>query len=135
VNARRVPTRSVWFGSVAGFAGILVAVRSPDRVFAFLLNASGALMLFIYLCTALAQLRLRQQREPAAQAALPLQMWLHPWGGLLAIAAMLTVLVAMALTPARRNEFYASVVALAVALAAAGLRARIGRTRSTPRGA
>jgi L-asparagine transporter-like permease len=127
VNARHVPTRSVWVGALAGVAGIVVAIGSPDRVFAFLLNASGALMLFIYMATALAQLRLRQQRGAAANAALPLRMWWHPWGSWLAIAAMLVVLVAMAFTPARRSEFTASVVALAVALAAAWLRRRYGR--------
>jgi GABA permease len=128
LNARQVPARSVLIGSLAGFAGILLAISSPDRVFAFLLNSSGALMVFIYLLVALSQLRLRRARAAAVQAALPLKMWWHPWGSVLAIAAMVVVLVAMALTSARRSEFTASAVALAVALGAAWLRARM-RTR------
>src|ERR1700722_5790222 len=35
VNARHVPTRSVWMGAVAGVIGILSATLSPHRVFAF----------------------------------------------------------------------------------------------------
>jgi len=124
VNRRHVPTRSVWVGSAAGFAGILIGIRSPEGVFAFLVNASGALMLFIYLLTACAQLRLRQARDAAVHAALPLRMWWHPWGSGLAIAAMLVVLVAMALTPALRGELGASLAALAAAIAAHAFTAR-----------
>src|SRR5205807_276697 len=43
LNTRRVPTRSVWMGSLAGVLGILAAITSPQTVFAFLVNASGAL--------------------------------------------------------------------------------------------
>jgi len=124
VNRRHVPTRSVWVGSAAGFAGILIGIRSPEGVFAFLVNASGALMLFIYLLTACAQLRLRQARDAAVHAALPLRMWWHPWGSGVAIAAMLVVLVAMALTPALRGELGASLAALAAAIAAHAFTAR-----------
>src|SRR5207253_2945166 len=42
LNTRRVPTRSVWMGSLAGVLGILAAITSPQPVFAFLVNASGA---------------------------------------------------------------------------------------------
>lgn len=130
VNARHVPTRSVLLGSVAGFAGILIAIVSPQKVFAFLVNASGALMLFIYVLTALAQVRLRRARDADSHAALPLKMWWHPWGSYAAIAAMLTVLVAMALTPALRGELGVSLLALAVAAATYQLIAR--RRRALP---
>ncbi len=122
VNRRHVPTRSVLIGSVAGFAGILAATLSPGRVFAFLVNASGALMLFIYLLTAVAQLRLRYRRDEAEHAALPLRMWWHPWGSWAAIVAMAAVLVAMALTPALRSQLAVSLLALLVAIAACRLR-------------
>lgn len=130
LNARRVPTRSVWIGSAAGFAGIAAALISPQGVFAFLVNASGALMLFVYLMTACAQLRLRVQRSSQAQAQLPLRMWAHPWGSLIAIGAMLIVMVAMALTPALASQLAVSVIALLVAggafLLVAKRRARHG---------
>jgi Tol biopolymer transport system component len=47
-----------------------------------------------------------------------LPMWLFPWLSYLAIAAMVTVLVAMAITPARAVEFWTSAGTVAVALAA-----------------
>ncbi|MGL1363020.1 hypothetical protein ACSTKI_00020, partial [Vibrio parahaemolyticus] len=48
LNERRVPTRSVLMGSVAGVAGVLAASFAQQTVFAFLVNASGALMVFVY---------------------------------------------------------------------------------------
>ena len=61
LNRRGVPVRSVLMGSVAGLAGIAAATMSPQGVFAFLVNASGALMLFVYLLTAVGA-------DPAAAA-------------------------------------------------------------------
>jgi GABA permease len=118
LNVRRVPTRSVLLSAAAGFLGVIIATVSPQKVFAFLLNASGALMLFVYMTVAWAQIRLRRERERAGSAQPALRMWLFPWASYAAIAGMAAVLVAMALTPARQQEFYASLVSLVVVLAA-----------------
>jgi len=116
-NRRLVPSRSVMLASVAGFAGVIAAILSPSRVFAFLLNASGALIVYIYLAIAVSQIRVRRQVEREGRPpALP--MWLFPWLSYLAIAGMAAVLVAMAITPARAVEFWTSAISVAVALAA-----------------
>jgi AAT family amino acid transporter/GABA permease len=119
-NSRHVPSRSVMLASVAGIAGVVAAILSPSRVFAFLLNASGALIVYIYLAIAVSQIRVRRLAEREGRPpALP--MWLFPWLSYLAIAGMLAVLVAMAITPARAVEFWTSVASVAVALAAYAL--------------
>jgi L-asparagine transporter-like permease len=99
VNARHVPTRSVWMGSLAGVLGILAAITSSQTVFAFLVNASGALMVFIYMITTVAHIRLRRAREASGAPAPALTMWLFPWLSYAALAGMGAVLSAMALTP------------------------------------
>jgi L-asparagine transporter-like permease len=125
-NRRHVPSRSVMLACVAGFAGVIAAILSPSRVFAFLLNASGALIVYIYIAIAVSQIRVRRQAEREGRPpALP--MWLFPWLSYLAIAGMLAVLVAMAITPARSVEFWTSAVSVAVALAAYAL---VRRNRS-----
>jgi L-asparagine transporter-like permease len=124
LNRRGVPTRSVLIGSASGLLGILAATASPARVFAFLVNASGALMLYVYLLTALAQVRLRG-RQGALRSGL--RMWWYPWASYAAIAGMLAVLIAMALTPALASQFYVSLAALALAAAACTVRQRIRR--------
>jgi L-asparagine transporter-like permease len=133
LNARRVPTRSVWMGTVAGVLGIIAAIASNQTVFAFLVNASGALIVFVYMLIAVSQLRLRRAREAAGEPAPALTMWLFPWATYAAIAGMAAVLIAMALTPGDMSqELWSSVIALAVALVAflavdARRRGRAGR--------
>jgi GABA permease len=117
-NKRHVPARSVLLGSAVGFAGVLLAVLSESGVFAFLLNASGAVILFVYIATAVAQVSLRRrgQRVGAPPPALPI--WLFPWLSYLAIAAMIAVLVAMAFTPDLASQLWASVLSVVVTLVA-----------------
>jgi GABA permease len=119
VNTRHVPTRSVWMGSIAGVLGILAAITSSQTVFAFLVNASGALMVFIYMITTVAHIRLRRAREASGAPAPALTMWLFPWLSYAALAGMAAVLIAMALTPGELSrQLFWSVVSLAVAVGA-----------------
>ena len=114
-NKRQVPSHSVMLASVAGFAGVIAAILSPSRVFAFLLNASGALIVYIYLAIAVSQVRVRMRNEREGKPpALP--MWLFPWLSYFAIAGFLAVLIALAITPARFAEFWTSAISVAVAL-------------------
>jgi GABA permease len=118
LNARRVPTRSVWMGSLAGVLGIFAATAHSQTVFAFLVNASGALMVFIYMMIVVAHLRVRRARE-ASGAPLPaLTMWFFPWADYVALLGMTAVLTAMALTPDMQRDLKASVLSLALALGA-----------------
>ena len=124
LNHRGVPVRSVLMGSVAGLAGIAAATISPQVVFAFLVNASGALVVLIYMIIALAQIKLRRARSAAEQEALPVQMWLYPYASFLAVAGMAVVLLAMASTPSMASQFYTSMATVALALAAAWVHGR-----------
>jgi GABA permease len=118
LNSRQVPARSVLIGSVAGFIGIIAHDAAPSAVFAFLVNASGALIVVIYGLTCAAQIRLRYARQRAGLGAPELKVWLFPWVSYAAIAAMVLVLVAMALDKDMASEFWASAISIAVAFAA-----------------
>jgi L-asparagine transporter-like permease len=113
-----VPARSVVLASVAGLAGVIAAILSPSVVFAFLVNASGAVIVVIYMAIAVSQVRTRRRREQQGGPAPTLPMWLFPWLSYVAIAAMLAVLIAMAVTPAHFAEFWASTVSCVIALLA-----------------
>jgi GABA permease len=121
LNARRVPGRSVLAGTVAGLLGVFAAVWSPNGVFAFLVNASGALILYVYMMTAFAQIRLRGRIDASR---LPIRMWWYPWSTYAAILGMIAVLLAMAVTPAHTSEFWVSLTTLAVAFIGYALTAR-----------
>jgi GABA permease len=117
-NRRHVPARAVLLASVVGLAGVIAAVLSPSRVFAFLVNASGAIIAVIYLAIAVSEVRWRRAREAAGGSVPALRMWLFPWLSYLAIAGMLLILVAMALTPSHRDEFRTSIITVGVTLLA-----------------
>ncbi|HUO95604.1 MAG TPA: amino acid permease [Steroidobacteraceae bacterium] len=120
-NARHVPARAVLLGSVFGFAGVITAILSPSGVYAFLQNASGAVIVFVYIGIAAAQIRLRIKNQRAGLPPPQLPIWLFPWLSYFAIAAMTAVLVAMAFTPDLASQLWASVLSVVVALAAYAL--------------
>lgn len=107
LDARGVPARAILFCTGVGFACVAASVLSPSLVFAFLINASGALMLFIYLLTVVAAIRLGVGTGIAG------------WGRWLAVAAMVAVLVAMGLTPDLAPQLQASAGCAALVLLAA----------------
>jgi L-asparagine transporter-like permease len=112
VNVRRVPARSILLGSVAGVIGVLLAIISPQGVFAYLVSSSGTVILFVYLMTAVAHIRLRHRHPATATKAV--RVWLFPWLSYATIAAMVAVLIAMGLTPALSSQLYFSLLALIV---------------------
>ena len=121
LNSRRVPTRSVWMGSIAGVLGIFAATAHSQAVFSFLVNASGALIVFIYMMIVVAHLRVRRAREASGAAEPALKMWLFPWANYLALGGMAAVLIAMARMPDMQRDLKVSVLSLAVALGAFAL--------------
>ena len=89
--------------------------RAPESR-ALVGNASGALIVVIYLATAVSQIVTRRRREAAGGPPPILPMWLFPWLSYVAIAGMVLVLVAMAITPSHQEEFWTSAVSIIVAL-------------------
>jgi GABA permease len=134
-NRRHVPARAVLLASLVGFAGVMAAILSPGGVFAFLVNAQGAIIAVIYLMIVVSQVRSRRARERAGKPAPLLPMWGFPWLSYFAIAGMAMVLIAMALTPSHRAEFWTSTVSIAVALLAFVIFRRPKRSLSGSPGA
>jgi GABA permease len=117
VNSRKVPARAILLGSAFAYVAILAQVFSKG-VFTFLVNASGATMLIIYLIVVFAQIRIRHHVERTAPERLAFKVWLFPWSSYATIAAILAVLLAMALTPDLAEQFYISGLLLAVVVGA-----------------
>jgi L-asparagine transporter-like permease len=127
LSSRKVPSRAILLGTSVGYCAVIASIVSPEVVFAFLVNASGALMLIIYLLIALAQIRLRRQFERQSPERLTLKMWWFPWASWAVIAAIVAVLIAMAFTPDLASQLYASLLCVAVvATGYLALRRRYG---------
>jgi GABA permease len=124
LSDRKVPAMAIYAGSMVALIAVLTSVISADRVFSFLLNALGAIMLIIYLIVACAQIKLRYRFEREAPEALQIKMWLFPYGSYAVIVAILAILAAMAASPTLSKELYASLVVLVVIGVAFLLRRR-----------
>ena len=57
VNKRQVPARAILLGSAFGFVVMLLNWIAPEKLFNFLMNSSGALMMFTYMFVAVAHFR------------------------------------------------------------------------------
>jgi len=111
VNNRGVPMGAILASSVVGFLCVIAAAVSPDTVFLFLLNSSGAIILFVYLMICLSQIILRRRTDPAE---LRVKMWLFPVLSVLTAAAIVAVLVQMAFGEDTLSQLLLSLLAWAV---------------------
>jgi L-asparagine transporter-like permease len=118
LDRRGVPTRAILIGTVFGYLAVLASVVSPQRLFTFLVNASGAIMLVIYVLVALAQIRRRRVFERDHPERLVIRMWLFPWLSYATVIGIALVLLSMLFRDAERVQFAASALSVAVVLAA-----------------
>ena len=110
VNSRKVPARAIVAASLFSYAAYAAERLSPNMVFSFLINSSGATMLLLYILCAVAQLRIRSRLEASTPDKLQIRMWLFPWLTIATIAVMGGVLVFMGLSPARQMELWTSLL-------------------------
>ncbi|MFI2028844.1 amino acid permease [Streptomyces buecherae] len=127
VGSGGVPRRAVFASVAFGFVSVLLNLKWPDSIFQYLLNAVGAVLLFVWALIAASQLRLRSRMDPAAVAALPLRMWAFPWLTWAALVAMAGVLVLMLTDDGARPQLLWSAGATAAVLAVAGVREVVKR--------
>jgi GABA permease len=118
VNGRGVPVWAILSSTVVGFLSVIAAYVSPDTVFTFLLNSSGAVILFVYLLIAISEFVLRR-RTPEDQ--LTIKMWFFPVLTILAAAGIVAVLVQMAVKSDTRSQLLLSLLSWAVVLALYGV--------------
>jgi len=114
VNRRGVPVWAILSSTVVGFLSVIAAYVSPNTVFLFLLNSSGAVILFVYLLIAASQFVLRR-RTPDDQ--LTVKMWFFPVLTILAAAGIVAVLVQMGFNSKTRSQLLLSLLSWGVVLA------------------
>src|SRR5215216_227832 len=129
---RGVPMWAILAGTSFAYISVVIYYFFPEEIFTWLINASGAIALFVYLLIAISELVMRRRLERDAPERLQLRMWLYPWLTYLSIAAMAAVLIAMAVISEQRPLLIASVISAAVILAAYLLRRWFGPPEKSP---
>lgn len=112
-NSRGVPVLAILASTVVGFLSVIAAYVSPDTVFTFLLNSSGAVILFVYLLIAVSQFVLRRRTR---DEDLPVKMWLFPWLTIAAGLGIVAVLVQMFIGDDTRSQILLSLLSWGVVL-------------------
>jgi GABA permease len=123
VSGRGVPYLAIGCSSVVGFLCVIMAGVAPGTVFLFLLNSSGAIVLFVYLLIALSQIVLRRRTPPEK---LRVKMWFFPALSILTVAGIVGVLVQMAFDSSARTQFWLSLLSWAVVVALYFVTKRVG---------
>ncbi len=126
VSGGGVPRRAVFASVAFGFVSVLLNLLWPTSVFLYMLNAVGAVLLFVWVLIAVSQLRLRRRIEREVPERLVLRMWAFPYLTWAALAAMAAVLVLMLFDDGARPQLLWSGGATAVVLAVAFWRERRG---------
>lgn len=130
VSGGGVPRRAVLASVAFGFASVILNLKWPDSIFHYLLNAVGAVLLFVWGLIAASQLRLRRRIEREMPDRLTLRMWGFPYLTWVALAAMGAVLVLMLTDEGARPQLLWSAAATGAVLLVAGARElRLRRTR------
>ena len=131
-TSRGVPIWAILAGTFFAYVSVAIFYFFPAQVFTWLINASGAIALFVYLLIAVSELVTRRRLEREAPERLRIKMWFYPWLTYLSIFGILAVLIAMFFIPGLRPQIIASLISLAVILVAYFLRKTFGPTQRDP---
>ncbi|MCX5201210.1 amino acid permease [Streptomyces sp. NBC_00237] len=125
-----VPRVAVLCSSVFGFVCVALSWISPDKVFPWLLNMIGALILVVWIFIAVSQLILRRRTERETPEKLVVRMWLFPYLTWVALAGMAVIFVLMLRQPDTRLQL-AGTGGLTVFLIVLGLvRQKLAKARN-----
>jgi len=124
-----VPSRAILLGTLFGYGTVVMSYVSPDTIFAFLVNSYGTVAIFVYVLIAISQLRLRARLEKEDPARLRVRMWAYPYLTYLAIAGMLSILLAMAFIREQRTPLIFGLISLGILLLGFAVRVRFGTRR------
>src|SRR5688572_27925 len=129
---RGVPIWAILAGTSVGYVSVVIYYFAPASVFTWLINASGAVAIFVYLLIAISELVMRRRIERENPERLRLKMWFYPWLTYLSIGTMVAVLVAMNFISSQRPLLIASLISLGVILLAYVVRRQFGAMQRDP---
>ena len=127
VNRAGVPMGAILASSVVGFLCVIAAAISPDKVFLFLLNSSGAVILFVYVLICISQIVLRRRTDPEQ---LIVKMWLFPGLSIFVAAGIIAILAQMAFDASARPQLLESLGAWAVVVVLFFVTKRVSERRA-----
>lgn len=115
LNSKGVPARAILFSTLFAYIAVIFNYISPDKVFLFLVNSSGAVALLVYLVIAFSHLRMRRQLERENPERLDIKMWFFPYLTYATIFCIAGVYIAMFIIKSLRMQaILTSLIAITV---------------------
>jgi GABA permease len=124
LNRKGVPYRAILLCTSAGYVAAITSFFAPDTLFYFIINASGAVGLFVYLIIALSEIRLRARVQREQEGQLRVRMWLYPYLSWAAVIAVLAVIISMATIEELRSQLWFTLISAGLFLLLYLLRRR-----------
>ncbi len=128
ISRMRSPWIAVVFSSLIGFASVLLNYFMPDAVFAFLVNSTGAIGIFVWMLIAVSQLRSRkvmlERGIDVTKDDGVLKMWAFPYLNWIMLAILTALFGFMAVTESHRVEVIISTAVAAVVIVLGVLNAK-----------
>jgi GABA permease len=110
LNNNGVPARAVFAATIFSYIAVVMSYVSPELVFLFLVNSSGAIILLVYLVISISQLRMRNRLERENPDALKVKMWLFPYLTYATILGISIILISMAFIDSTRSQLYSTLL-------------------------
>jgi len=132
VSGSGVPVAAVLVSTVVGFVTVVLNYVSPDTVFLFLVNSSGAVAIFVWLTIAVSQLRMRRRLERETPGELSLRMWGYPYLTWATIVGMTALLVGMLFDASARSQLLLSLLIAALVVGISVVRSRRAAAAKEP---
>ncbi|MCP3738130.1 amino acid permease [Rossellomorea sp. BNER] len=110
LNKNGVPARGVFASTIFSYIAVVMSYVSPEVVFLFLVNSSGAIILLVYLAISISQLRMRKKLEKDNPEALKVKMWLFPYLTYATILGISIILISMAFIETTRSQLYSTLL-------------------------
>jgi len=110
LNKKGVPARAVFVATSFSYIAAIMNFLSPELIFVFLVNSSGAIILLVYLFIAFSHLRMRKKLERQNPQALKMKMWLYPYTTYITILCIITILTSMAFIKSTQSQLFSTLV-------------------------
>lgn len=106
-SSARTRSRTILLSSLLGYVAVFASIHSTEKVFAFLVNMSGAVMMFVYLLVSAAHLRAR-----SCHSGNRAKIERIPWSSYVVVVLMVMSLAGMAMSPILASQLYLSLLAI-----------------------
>lgn len=132
VNKKGVPVLGVLTCAIVASGCIAIAYFFPDTVFLFLINASGAMILFVYLMICISQIILRRRSDRAGNEKPIFRIWLFPYLSIAVTAVIVVILASMTTDPTSLVSLLQGLAVCAIILIAYAVKSARDRSAATP---